>query len=271
MNNKSAEKEKALLKLLAGLGPLAVAFSGGADSSYLLAASREALGSNVLAVTAVSPIVPHDEIRRAREFAAALKVNHIFVEDDPLSLADFVENGPMRCFFCKKAQLEKLSFAALDAGFPTLVHGANKDDHKDYRPGLGAAAQLGVGAPLAECGLSKEEIRELSKARGLNTWNKPPMACLATRIPYGEPITLEKLQKVQAAEDFLFSLGFSGFRVRFCGPVARIEAQPEDFEKILSPKNRQKIVRAFAKAGFNHVALDLEGYTTGSLNRALKK
>jgi pyridinium-3,5-biscarboxylic acid mononucleotide sulfurtransferase len=264
-----AAKKKRLMKILAGYDRLAVAFSGGVDSTFLLAAAREALGDRVAAITADSPIHSRREIREALETAQALGVRHVVLPFADITSPGFVANPPDRCYTCKQIIFAEIIRMAASVGMARVAHGVNLDDLGDYRPGLKAAEELGVVAPLVEAGLSKADIRSLSRRMGLPAWNKPSMACLASRIPYGHPITPEALKMVEAAEEALQELGFAGCRVRHHGPVARIEVARGQLKRALQPALRTEILQRLKTIGYNHVAVDLEGYVQGSLNRSL--
>jgi len=266
-----ANRKKRLIAILQAYDGLVVAFSGGVDSTFLLAAAQEALGDRVTAVTADSPIHSRREIREALETAKALGVKHIRVPFAEMTAPAFVANPPDRCYTCKQLIFAEIIRIAASMGVERVAHGVNLDDLGDYRPGLRAAEEMGVVAPLVEAGLTKADIRALSRRMGLPTWNKPSMACLASRIPYGRPITPEALKMVEAAEEVLQRLGFYGCRVRHHGEVARIEVAPGDLKKTMHPAVRAEILERLRKIGFRHVAVDLEGYVPGSLNRALAK
>jgi uncharacterized protein len=248
---------------------LAVAFSGGVDSTYLLDIAVESLQDKVIAVTAQSPIHSIHEQETAARIASHLGVRHYFVQTHPLSLDDFVANTPARCYFCKTHLFSALWAKSRELGFTVLAHGANLDDTNDYRPGFKAATELSVKAPLMDVGMTKADIRILSQKRGLSTWNKPAMACLATRIPYSRKITLKRLKKIDAAEEILIDLGFLGCRVRWHQEIARIEVPLEMLPKLVDPKIRPVIVEKLQKIGFLFVTLDLQGYVSGSMNRSI--
>jgi len=270
-NSSRTDKKKRLIGILQAYDGLVVAFSGGVDSTFLLAAAKEALGDRVTAVTADSPIHSRREIREALETAKALGVKHIVVPFAEMTAPGFVANPPDRCYTCKQIIFAEIIRIAASVGVERVAHGVNLDDLGDYRPGLKAAEEMGVVAPLADAGLTKADIRALSRRMRLPTWNKPSMACLASRIPYGRPITPEALKMVEAAEEVLQRLGFYGCRVRHHGEVARIEVVPGDLKKTMHPAVRAEILESLRKIGFRHVAVDLEGYVQGSLNRALAK
>ena len=266
---KAGQKMDNLVRNLGRLDSLLVAFSGGVDSTFLLAVAHEILSEKVVAVTASSVIHAPRETKLARAFTRERGIHHIIFPSEEIILPDFVSNGPDRCYHCKRYLLENFSKIAVEQGLNHMAHGANLDDLDDYRPGFRAAEEAGVIAPLIDAQLTKEEIRHLSREMGLPTWNKPPMPCLASRIPYGSPVTVEKLGMIQQAEAFLIELGFTEFRVRHHGSVARIETDNAGFKNLMDDGIRESIVNKFRMIGFNHIALDLEGYVLGSLNRTL--
>jgi len=268
--NHLTEKKDRLLSILKGYGSLLVAYSGGVDSSFLLAMARKALNTNLIAVTAASPLHPQWETRDAGNFAKSLGVEHLIVQSRIMHRTDFISNTKERCYLCKKYLIEELLKISKRRNIHHVAHGANVDDLSDYRPGFAAAQEMGIKAPLVDAGLTKNDIRRLSKQMNLITWNKPPMACLASRIPYGTLITVENLKMVDQAEQVLTNIGFTGCRVRAHGKVARIEVAAEDIERIIDPKTRSLVVDKLRKIGFSHVAVDLEGYRQGSMNRDLK-
>jgi uncharacterized protein len=270
MNEDIAKsKREALVRLLKDLDSLLVAFSGGVDSTFLLSLAHKTMGKKVVAVTSSSVIHSIREIDSAREFARKKGIRHIIVQPNELNLTDFTSNTSERCYHCKRNLFNLLFEISRDMGIKHVAHGANMDDLKDYRPGFRAAKEMGVIAPLVDVQLDKEEIRFLSQDMGLVTWDKPSMACLASRVPYGIPITEAKLKMIEDAETFLSDRGFSNVRVRHHGAVARIEMDREGHKKIIDKDITHAIVGEFRRIGFDHVALDLEGYTSGSLNRAL--
>lgn len=259
-------KYEELLERLRSLGRIAVAFSGGVDSSFLLHAAHEALGNDAIAITADSPLFPRRDVREAIDFATERGIEHLIVPTRQLDDAAFCANHEDRCYVCKRMLLAALLDAATGRGVDTIVEGSNVDDESDYRPGSRAVKELGVLSPLQEVGLTKREIRELSREKGLATWDKPSFACLASRIQFDDEITQEKLQTIEAAEQLLFDLGFQQFRVRHHGSMARIELEPDDLEKALESETRERIVQGLTSLGYEYVTLDLGGYRTGSMN-----
>jgi uncharacterized protein len=267
---KAKAKKESLIRHLRGLESLLVAFSGGLDSTFLLASAHEALGDGVVAATAESVIYPSRELQDAIALTQEKGIRHAVFPFQVMEVPEFVSNPPDRCYHCKKALLKTLLDMAKEKGINHIAHGANADDPGDYRPGSKAAEEMGVLAPLLDVGLGKEEIRFLSKEMGLSTWEKPAMACLASRVPYGDDITEGKLEMIDKGESFLAQCGLKQFRVRHHGKVARIEVSPADMERLLDSGLRRRVVERFREIGFLHVSLDLEGYVTGSLNRALE-
>ena len=246
-----------------------VAFSGGVDSTFLAAAAVEALGDRVLAVTGRSPSVPLRELRSAAELAKQLGVRHRFVDTTEFADPTFAANPPDRCYHCKSILFRTLQGIAEEEGLAVVIEGSNTDDLGDYRPGSRATRELGVRAPMAEADLAKEDIRALSKEMGVPTWSKPAMACLASRVPYGEDLTPERMRRIDRAEEALFDRGFTQVRVRDHGEVARIEVPPEDIPRLAEPEARADLVGAIKDAGYLYVAVDLEGYRTGAMNEGL--
>ena len=263
------EKTTKLESRLRGLGSLVVAYSGGVDSTFLLAIARDVLGDKVLAVTAVSPSFPASERATAEQVAKELGVQHVWVETDEMDDAQFRANPPDRCYYCKISLARKLRAVAESHGIPHVALGANADDPSDFRPGLRAAEECGLLHPLLEAGLTKAEIRELSRRRGLRTWDLPAAACLASRIPYGEEITSEKLRRIEEAEAYLRSLGPRRVRVRCHGDVARVEVDPADIALLAAEETRRALAARLKSLGFAYVTLDLEGYRMGSMNEVL--
>jgi uncharacterized protein len=263
------DKEKNLRSIVRALGSAAVAFSGGADSTLLLRICHDELGPKCAAVTARSETYPQREFDSARAYAKSLGVNHIVIHTSELAIPGFAHNPPDRCYHCKRELFSKIRAVAETEGLKHVLDGTNADDLADYRPGLRASQELGVRQPLREAGLTKADVRELSKKLGLPTWDRSAQACLASRFPYGAEITKDALAMVAAAEEFLRSLGVRQCRVRHHGPVARIELLPEDIPTLASEKNRREVVAKLNQIGYKYVALDLQGYRTGSMNETL--
>jgi uncharacterized protein len=269
MNNDLTTKREHLISILKGYGSLLIAYSGGVDSTFLLATAHEALKKNLVAITAKSPLHPVRENRDATAIAQELGVRHMLIQSREMSQADFKANTKKRCYLCKKYLFEDLVKIAYDLGIKHVAHGANLDDLEDFRPGFDAAREMKITAPMIDAGMTKNDIRTLSKKMNLKTWNKPSMSCLATRIPYGTQITTEKLKMIEQAEQVILALGVNACRVRLHAKVARIEVDPGDIERILDQAVRSTIVRKLRRIGFSHVAVDLEGYGQGSMNRTL--
>ena len=264
------EKERKLHALLRGYGRVALGFSGGVDSTLLL---REALavlgGENVLALIADTPSLPRKEFAEALRLAEALGAACAVIDPDELSDPEYAANPADRCYFCKKRLFGLVAKVAAEKGFATVLDGNNADDSGDYRPGRRAARELGVKSPLMEAGLTKAEIRRLSARAGLPTADKPAMACLASRIPYGTPVTAGVLAQVERAEEALRAAGFAQCRVRHHGEVARIEVAVDELPRMLDAAVRETVVRATKAAGYRYVTLDLQGYRMGSMNETL--
>ena len=248
-----------------------LAYSGGVDSSLLLRAAAEVMGPQVIAVTAASETYPAAELIAAQEFARSLGVTHKVLHTRELTSEDFVQNTPDRCYHCKKELFAKLRGIADTEGISAVIDGSNIDDLSDYRPGRKAAEEFGVRSPLVEAGFSKPDIRTLARQLNLSAWDKPSLACLSSRIPYGTRITLEILRTVEEAENRLRAYGFRQLRVRHHGPIARIEVMQEDFAIMASPGIGAKITAAFKELGYTYVCLDLQGYRTGSMNEGMER
>ena len=264
-----SDKQEELEKLLESYKRVAVAFSSGVDSTYLLKMAQKVLGENVIAVTASSCSFPKRELEEAKTFCRENGIRHIVVESEELDIDGFRQNPKNRCYLCKHELFEKIRSIAKENGIETVVEASNTDDDGDYRPGLVAVKELGIESPLRHVGLSKKEIREYSKELGLPTWNKQSFACLSSRFVYGETISEEKLAMVDQAEQLLLDMGFHQLRVRIHDKLARIEVQPSEFEKIMQEENRTKIFHELKQYGFSYVTLDLQGYRTGSMNETL--
>ncbi|MFC1869163.1 ATP-dependent sacrificial sulfur transferase LarE [Thermodesulfobacteriota bacterium] len=263
-------KNEDLVHNLRELHSLLVAFSGGVDSAFLLAVAHQILGERVVAATASSAAYPSREQEDAVEFARQKGIHHIIFESDETSIPEFLSNPHDRCYHCKKSLCQSLIKIAKEQDIRYIAHAANLDDLSDYRPGIKAAKEMGIISPLVDVRLNKEEIRFLSKEMGLPTWDKPAMACLASRIPYGSPITRKKLKMVEEAEGFLAKNGFKQFRVRHHGPVARIEVEETEIGRIIEEGLRKNLTERFREIGFTHISVDLEGYVSGSMNRDLE-
>ena len=269
LTGEQKNKLDRLREVLSDLGSLAVGFSGGVDSSFLLAVAKEELGDRVIAVTAADASVPERELEEAKAFCHERGIRHIICRVDPLKEEGYRKNGPDRCYFCKHGIFTEIKRIAKENGIEYAAEGSNMDDLGDYRPGLKAVEELSVKSPLREAGLYKADIRSLSKAMGLPTWSKPAYACLASRFVYGEEITEKKLQMIDRAEQFLIGLGFLEERVRMHGNIARIEVSPADIPRLASEDVRSAVYEEFKKLGFLFVTLDMKGYRTGSMNATI--
>lgn len=265
------EKQDKLFSALTALRNVLVAYSGGTDSAYLAWAAHHTLGDKAIAITADSPSLPESHKRAAEAFARECGFRHEYVETREFENPDYVKNDPNRCFHCKDELFACMEAIANQRGSVHIVYGVNKDDLGDYRPGQRAAKLHNVKAPLVDAGLTKLEIRELSRLAGLSTWDRPASACLSSRIPYGTPVTPDNLKTVECGEEAIRALGFRQFRVRFHGELVRIEIAGEELEKALTPRMAQAFVEIFKPLGFHYVTIDLEGYRQGSLNETLRK
>jgi pyridinium-3,5-biscarboxylic acid mononucleotide sulfurtransferase len=263
-------KHEQLIKIFRSMGKVVVAYSGGVDSSLLLKVAGDALGSeNVFAATALSPLYPEREVKAAKEGVQPLGVRHLLILSNELEIEGFSENPVNRCYFCKRELFQKLSDLAKNEGMSFVVEGSTLDDDKDHRPGRLAIQELGIRSPLKEAQFTKREVRELSKALGLATWDKPSFACLASRFPYGEQITSEGLKMIDEAEGFLFNLGFRQVRVRHYRKMARIEVFKEEMGRLMEEPLREKVVSRLKEIGYTYVTLDLQGFRSGSMNEVL--
>jgi uncharacterized protein len=261
------DKLDELRAIIGGMESAIVAFSAGVDSTFVAAVAADVLGNRALAVTGVSPSIPASEVEEAQRLAASIGIRHVLLPTSEMDRPGYVENSPQRCYHCKTELYSLLEDMAGAEGYEAVLDGCNVDDVGDHRPGRVAAAEHKVRSPLMEAGLTKAEIREYSKARGLPTWDKPAMACLSSRIPYGTPVTVEALDQIGAAEAFLRQLGLRQLRVRHHGEVARIEVEPADLATLV--EQRERIVRRFNNLGYRYVTMDLAGFRSGSMNEGL--
>jgi len=264
-------KQDALLAALRQMRSVIVAYSGGADSAYLAWAAQRALGEQAIAITADSASLPESHKRDAEEFAHAHGIRHEYVATREFENPDYVKNDRDRCFHCKDELFTRLDEVARERGIDHVIYGVNVDDLGDYRPGQRAAKLHQAKAPLVDAGLTKAEIRELSRRAGLKTWDRPASACLSSRIPYGTPVTIQNVKTVELGEEAIRALGFRQFRVRFHGDVVRIEIAPEELDRAMSVDMARRFTAIFKPLGFHYVTLDLEGYRQGSLNAVLDR
>ena len=271
LTGEQKDKLKRLKDYIRGLGSLAVGFSAGVDSTFLLTVAHEVLGDKVIAVTGTDASVPERELIEAKAYCEERGIRHIIYTMNPMKEEGYRKNGPDRCYFCKRGIYTEIRRIAEENGIVYMAEGSNMDDLGDYRPGLRAVEELGVKSPLREAKMTKADIRMISKVMGLPTWSKPAYACLASRFVYGEEITEEKLKMIDQAEQFLIEHGFLEERVRMHGKIARIEVPAKDIPRIAEDGIREQIAACFKKIGFRFVTLDLCGYQMGSMNRTLKQ
>lgn len=265
------QKLSALCQSLTDLGTVAIAFSGGVDSTFLLKTAHDALGDSAIAVTARSCAFPERELREATAFCEREGIRHIVCDSEELEIDGFSQNPKNRCYLCKNELFHKIWQVARENGIQHVAEGSNMDDNGDYRPGLIAVKEQGVLSPLRHAELTKQEIRSLSRELGLPTWDKPSFACLSSRFPYGQEITRERLRSVEQAEQYLLDLGLRQVRVRCHDRLARIETDEAGFQRLLDRAVREQVHAAFKSYGFTYVALDLLGYRTGSMNETLSE
>jgi uncharacterized protein len=264
-------KEEKLFSILEGLGRVMVAYSGGADSAYLAWAAHRVLGDNAIAITADSASIPESHKRDAEALARQCGFRHEYIPTFEFDNPDYARNDANRCFHCKDELFTRLEEVGRERGFAHIAYGVNQDDLGDYRPGQNAARIHQVKTPLVEAGLTKAEIRELSRRAGLPTWDRPASACLASRVPYGTPVTIQTVKTVERGEEEVKTLGFRQFRVRYHGELVRLEFAKEELEKALTVEMAARLTAIFKPLGFHYVTIDLEGYRQGSMNEVLPR
>jgi pyridinium-3,5-biscarboxylic acid mononucleotide sulfurtransferase len=263
------DKYEKLQQNIQAMGSLAIAFSGGVDSTFLLRVAHDVLGPKALAITATSSTYPERELKEAIAFAKSIGAEHIIIRSEELDIAGFAENPQNRCYHCKKELFTKVVQIAAEKGIAHVADGSNADDTNDFRPGMTAMRELGAVSPLMDAGLSKQEIRDISKELGLRTWDKPSFACLSSRVPYGERITPDKLSMIDRAEALLLDMGFRQVRVRHHGNIARIEVGAVERARFFEGQTMDRIDKALREIGYAYVTLDLKGYRTGSMNEVI--